>query len=103
MAPRAADAEKHYDADADIVFVDQLEWPNKSTVGITDGHDRERIIVEWNSHSHSEIATIVAHEFGHGVGLDHTGHTKFDVMYEYLTGIEQTELESGDVDNYEGP
>lgn len=59
-----SDAELHFDAAADIVFVDDLQA--YSSGAACDDNDWHQIIIEWAMND-----TTIAHEFGHGVGLHH--------------------------------
>lgn len=85
-----AERQKHYDSDADTVFVNTLEPGN--TVGYAVVDNWHKIIVEYSGHSDPLRHVVIAHEFGHGVGLEHNGHVYPQVMRDTVSSdnVEQT-------------
>jgi len=67
---------KHWDAPSDTVWIERIDhyWNEEgkliSPVGVCNEHDWHQIVIEWRS-DRPKDGTEVAHEFGHGVGLDH--------------------------------
>ncbi len=88
--------DKHFNAPADIVFVDQLF----SRRAVTAGNDWHRIIIEWENHA-KLMEKAIAHEMGHGVGLEHLGHLKSHIMYKSATTGVALELTKSDAEAYD--
>lgn len=80
------DADAHFNAAADIVFVSDITDPG--TVGLCQGNDWHRIIIEWQG-TQSDTEEILAHEFGHGVGLGHAGGSPQVMAASGLGGYNQ--------------
>ena len=95
----ATEQDKHFDAAADIVFVNELEGAG----GWTKNHDWHQIIILWWS-DRTWLQAAIAHEMGHGVGLDHDGHASPKIMHgALLTGADK-ELTKDDAKAYDaGP
>jgi hypothetical protein len=92
-------ANLHFNAPADIVFVEHLYgWGGLPLLlgGVTDGYDLHRIIIEWGTGT-----SMLAHEIGHGVGLRHFGHGTGFIMngtpgtYSHLLLSDVANYESG--------
>ena len=72
-----AQQEKHWDAFAGIVFVDDLV----GYAGLTDHGDLNDIILDWNSGTDAHRSMLIAHEMGHGLELDYKDTTTDDWHY----------------------
>lgn len=85
-------------ASSDIVFVQQLEG---GLAGMTYNDNWGDIIIDWDSGSEAQIAAVIAHEIGHGVGLDHDGHAPPLIMHEGVLVETDNELNQVDADTYD--
>lgn len=92
-------ARLHYDV-TDIVFLNDIIGAG----GVCWDADWSKIIIGWNSGGNDWRARALAHEFGHGVGLDHAGHSSPQIMHAgYLTSPD-VELSKSDAPAYDkGP
>jgi len=86
---------KHYN-EADVTFLDTLTGAG----GVCWDNDWHKVLIEWNTTSW--LYRAIAHEHGHGVGLQHEGHVPPQLMHEGVLGAGDTELLEADVDNYDG-
>jgi hypothetical protein len=92
-----AQAKLHYDV-TDMVFLNDIVGAG----GVCWDHDWSKIIIGWNNGGNDWRARAVAHEFGHGVGLDHAGHSSPQIMHDgYLTAPD-VELLKSDAPSYDG-
>jgi len=88
---------KHYNAAADIVFVQDLE----NAAGITGNKDWHQIIIDWDDLGPDGLEVLIAHEMGHGVGLSHSGTAAPWVMWPGpATGVEN-QVSAAEADAYD--
>ena len=85
-------------AGADISFIDNLVGAG----GVCWGNSRHQIILDGTANTAAWRARAVAHEFGHGVGLEHAGHVSPELMHGGFLGNVDRQLFYSDVDNYDG-
>lgn len=82
------------------MFVEDIVATN--VVGVADDVPRSwhRIIVEYPGHSAALLHVVIAHEIGHGVGLDHAGHIDPQIM-EATVSSNNVEQILADADAYD--
>jgi len=111
-----ADAAKHWDAEADVVFVNHIN----GAAGWNSGYDWHRTIIGYDSHvsggvlNEALMAGTIAHELGHGVGLvhpspdDNTNNHRvmtsvWSGTFNHLTRAEARAFDAGDLSLEEPP
>jgi len=88
--------DKHFDAPSDMVIVQQLDGV---TLGLTDDSDWHQIIIQWDA-SNALLHETIAHEMGHGVGLNHDGHAPPMIM-DPVANTSYNELTQADAEAYD--
>lgn len=85
----AADLNAHYDQPSDVVLLSQSHnWaaPGGDIWGATALGDISKVTVCWGALAPPLLNKVIAHELGHGVGLDHPGHGVTHVMSQGNVG-----------------